>query len=153
VARFEHDGKRYTIHERANICLDGSTFRRRFILDEFGSWSGDARTVREARKVLDKREKQPDQPFTPGPWEAGKSGVYGQVLCVCRRHEQAGDEWPHNARLIAAAPELLTAVIGLLRRAETTEPVVLGDSADAHKARRCYAEARAAVAKALGKTT
>ena len=51
VARFEHDGKRYTIHERTNVLSDGSTYRRRFIFDDSGSWSGDARTVREARRV------------------------------------------------------------------------------------------------------
>ena len=61
VARFEHNGKPYTIHERANMCSDGSTFRRRFILDDNGSWSGEARTVREARQVLDDRKRREER--------------------------------------------------------------------------------------------
>jgi len=52
--------------------------------------------------------------YTPGPWKAFPSGIYGtnrDGVCVCTRHKQAGDEWNANARLIAAAPDLLEALV------------------------------------------
>lgn len=55
--------------------------------------------------------------YTPGPWKAFPSGIYGtnrDGVCVCTRHKQAGDEWNANARLIAAAPDLLEACMAAM---------------------------------------
>jgi hypothetical protein len=89
---------------------------------------------------------------TPGPWAyhatAGNHdfAIYpeatGRDVALVRDFNEA------NARLIVAAPELLQA----LRLAEAIikdcEPVVLGDSDDAHRHRQGRAEIRAAIAKA-----
>jgi hypothetical protein len=55
---------------------------------------------------------------TTGPWEALKSGVYSSALCVAMRHPEAGSEWDANARLIAAAPDLLAAVEDMMHDIE-----------------------------------
>lgn len=56
VARFNHDGKSYTIHERQNKLSDGSWCKRRFICDEEGRFKGEASNVREARQVLSNKK-------------------------------------------------------------------------------------------------
>ena len=83
---------------------------------------------------------------TPGPWLAGQTitaadpdrapGSYERITIASRVNNMA------NARLIAAAPELLAALIGLLEQADLGE-------VDAETAPLVEA-ARAAIAKATG---
>lgn len=69
--------------------------------------------------------------YTRGPWRAEGPSIWNDYGCVCVSVNTAA-----NARLIAAAPELLEALQGVLRVAdrETIE----------------FDAARAAIAKALG---
>ena len=103
---------------------------------------------------------------TPGPWTSvpnggddpderalfvGKNDAYGDftVIADCRSKfvagEIGGDE-ASNARLIAAAPELLTALEEIVSWGEQAT----GNSMDAGNARECARIARAAIAKARG---
>lgn len=52
AARFTHNGKSYTIHERTNWTSEGYEYKRRFICDSEGNHRGEASTIRQARKVL-----------------------------------------------------------------------------------------------------
>lgn len=56
-ARFVHNDKQYTIHERSNKLSNGQWYIRRFIADENDQWQGWASNVRQARKVLDGVDK------------------------------------------------------------------------------------------------
>ena len=87
---------------------------------------------------------------TPGPWEVGRAMrndqecIVGDVDSVVAfmPDETIGCTFiPANARLIAAAPELLAALIDLADRAEGLESKCLGT-----------VMARAAIAKATGAT-
>jgi len=59
--------------------------------------------------------------FTPGPWEVGEPDSNGQIrilgpdseICICLHHcvRSLEVEMGHNARLIAAAPDLLSELI------------------------------------------
>ena len=80
---------------------------------------------------------------TPGPWHCNGQTVYGPLtegdrdyICTCG--DVVHDEHAANARLIAAAPELLAALRGIM----------------AHEARYVdslsYSTAKAAIAKAQG---
>lgn len=74
-------------------------------------------------------------PFTPGPWiyreakdaktpiSADVQGPHGSFIADCGSHETADA----NARLIAAAPELLDAAKEVLRQLDSPESVALGD--------------------------
>ena len=89
---------------------------------------------------------------TPGPWESTGAEVWGthamrfnlttggtpMIATVCK-HEDAERAFPYeaNARLIAAAPELLAALQSVLANSLDSQGL-----ADAHK------QARAAIAKA-----
>lgn len=77
-------------------------------------------------------------PHTPGPWKTGYSGhsVYGpdrdfgagqttHVICICRSPART-EENKANARLIAAAPELLDA-LQIVRDCGQPTPVSLYD--------------------------
>jgi hypothetical protein len=67
-----------------------------------------------------------DTPWTPGPWELDGIAIEGSDQrkgAVCLMGEPAQypgdtafmcDNWQANARLIAAAPDLYDAVVGLL---------------------------------------
>lgn len=82
--------------------------------------------------------------YTPGPWEAHKSGVYaaGEAdICIAKRHPQAGDEWPENAALIAAAPDLLAAL------EQCREYLAQCWSDDPANAPACLAEAVSAISR------
>jgi hypothetical protein len=58
VARFEHNGQSYIIHERKHKLSDGSWFASRFICDSNGDWQGWAKGIKEAREVLEgKRDR------------------------------------------------------------------------------------------------
>lgn len=80
---------------------------------------------------------------TPGPWIAAsaRSSVVGlPIVASCgyaiANSHQPGDEGLANARLIAAAPDLLVALQGVLRVADRKTDE--------------FAAARAAIAKATG---
>lgn len=77
---------------------------------------------------------------TPGPWEymsVTKSVWSGRAICIMTGSRNHPDpEREANARLIAAAPDLLDALQGVLR---------VADRATAE-----FAAARAAIAKAEG---
>ena len=77
---------------------------------------------------------------TPGPWHtAGDQGVQirSQRDQIAKVWTMRGNEWKANARLIAAAPELLEALQAVLANSLDSKGL-----ADAHK------QARAAIAKA-----
>jgi hypothetical protein len=79
--------------------------------------------------------------FTPGPWTASGNGVHKGIRCVATTHN---DDHRHaDARLIAAAPELLAALRGLLDLAD--------ESGRGHLP--MLDAARAALAKAEGRDT
>jgi len=89
---------------------------------------------------------------TPGPWSYHyertinrhivRSGFAGERnICVTYGAGATSYECAANARLIAAAPELLEALEGLLN----LEPPLLSA-----KEKKAYAIARAAIAKATG---
>jgi hypothetical protein len=86
---------------------------------------------------------------TPGPWAQDPTGDIGwwQIGTLDRpvATVDAGDFWPiaeaqANARLIAAAPEMLAACRMVLEMAVAWQPLTPGD----------IAEVKAAVAKAEG---
>jgi hypothetical protein len=71
---------------------------------------------------------------TPGPWKAEDNAVFSNRMCLAICY---GARIPANARLIAAAPELLAALKDIARTPE-------GDEESAQ------AIARAVIAKAEG---
>jgi hypothetical protein len=99
--------------------------------------------------------------FTPGPWRNDGRSIYALVQDGWRRgeplmvnrfyvHVQCGsgrvsatpDELDANARLIAAAPDLLVALEAVLLDCENAAEVVLGEAS--------YKKAYAAIKKARG---
>ena len=50
---------------------------------------------------------------TPGPWKASGNGVHAGMRCVALTHFEPWEQRAADARLIAAAPELLEAAIEL----------------------------------------
>lgn len=93
---------------------------------------------------------------TPGPWSfSSKGGSNGTVLSgdfvIARCQRIDGDEWKQqsraNARLIAAAPELLEALNELLARSENFHAANVAFK-DFDAARCAMEKARAAIAKA-----
>ena len=85
--------------------------------------------------------------YVPGPWHSKKASVvcfYGTrriQVATARQPLFTPEAQTANARLIAAAPELLEALEGLLN----LEPPLLSA-----KEKKAYAIARAAIAKATG---
>ena len=94
---------------------------------------------------------------TPGPWKATRRGImalnpmtgrYSLVVCQPNwRGVEPDDVWldtprEANARLIAAAPDLLEACKAFCRKVEAGEA----------KSTRSYAQMKAAIAKAEGIT-
>jgi hypothetical protein len=94
---------------------------------------------------------------TPGPWEVftpqisgntfGIDGPRGEAVVFFGRDKENGIYSIHNARLIAAAPELLEALENLLKAVEWTETKPVH-----HLTRlgRGMAKAKIAIAKAAG---
>lgn len=84
---------------------------------------------------------------TPGPWTVGgQNGFLNQIQvepAICAAYG-AGEELAANARLIAAAPDLLAALVALF--GADMEHVLLGDGKDDQI--EAIAMARAALAKA-----
>ena len=93
-----------------------------------------------------------NDPHTPGPWRIGTAPpngeqaigtIRGMMVAVATTGVGMEKETLANARLIAAAPELLDALQGMLE--------VFGDEFGIGSSETCDA-ARAAVAKATGET-
>lgn len=65
-----------------------------------------------------------DTKHTPGPWRVGMRpgpmvyGPYGAQVADCRSPSAEGSEAGYNARLIAAAPDMLSALRAIEARAE-----------------------------------
>ena len=100
---------------------------------------------------------KPGTKHTPGPWDVdeGDFGIYqietsDQIAEVFSHHPP--EELEANARLIAAAPELLGALTALLDEAEDVF-VCMADATgiDRHNLPPPYLAARAAIAKAEGR--
>ena len=95
--------------------------------------------------------------YTEGPWEIDRHGVSdSRYKQVCRRpigkdKTIVGKQWPENARLIAAAPELLEALEVMTER--YADLVNCGDCGHWNPEQEAEVmQARAAIAKAKGKT-
>ena len=82
--------------------------------------------------------------YTPGPWHtAGEQGVQIRSAKdqIAKVWTMRGNEWKANARLIAAAPDLLEAL---------KEIVDAADGAGWEQLDPSFKKARAAIAKATG---
>lgn len=97
---------------------------------------------------------------TPGPWWRREAPHDNEIVAkdngglAVRRAVAWGrddEEIEANALLISAAPDLLAACESLLELVREYQPVVLGESDQAHKDRTIRANAIAAINKALGK--
>ena len=85
--------------------------------------------------------------YTPGPWEACGCTIYSGETRIGQTWDADHDGLPTpemeaNARLIAAAPDLLTALEGLLADWERVHGPVPAD----HETRAAIAKARGGVA-------
>lgn len=86
--------------------------------------------------------------YTPGPWHIGMRpgpivyGELGEQVADCRMGLDVSDEQRANARLIAAAPELLNACRYLLTKIDSLAPRLAGLME--------YEYAKQAIAKATG---
>lgn len=89
--------------------------------------------------------------FTPGPWKVGQVGCFlhvtttipgNPIICDLHYNSEA------NARLIAAAPDLLAALMAVIEDLEHKEPDGWM-SGQVHVS--AFDKARAAIAKAEGK--
>lgn len=96
------------------------------------------------------------QKHTPGPWTA-EHGIYGSIVCKDGKSMIAvwpealgGPEFPHeaNARLIAAAPELLEALLQVIAEKAPS----YHDCTDDGLPECVWCEALAAIAKATGES-
>lgn len=89
--------------------------------------------------------------YTPGPWEANRHGDHWQIDAamdaVATTHFCYAQEREANARLIAAAPDMLAA----LKAALAIAPVNADDGDDPEQS-EAWAAVRGAIAKAEGRT-
>lgn len=106
---------------------------------------------------------------TPGPWKANGAEVWGthairfslttggtpMIATVCK-HEDAERAFPYdaNARLIAAAPDLLESAIQILHNFPTDCDLIEAGwgPLEIEQAMQAHDNARAVIAKATGKT-
>jgi len=96
---------------------------------------------------------------TPGPWQSKMNIASAAIYCplgglIARlpvEHEGSRNGAAHNARLIAAAPELLDALQAVLRSFPTDRDMrdAGWERAEIDLACRDYEAARAAISKAL----
>ena len=96
---------------------------------------------------------------TPGPWQSKMNIASAAIYCplgglIARlpvEHEGSRNGAAHNARLIAAAPELLEALQAVLRSFPTDRDMrdAGWERAEIDLACRDYEAARAAISKAL----
>jgi hypothetical protein len=104
---------------------------------------------------------EPSAAHTPGPWELSPTGnwivgadsVIGDIVCDAppTHFRKSCANWPANARLIAAAPDLLAALRPFAEASEHLHPALPDDGVtlDGIKV-RYWRAAWAAIAKALG---
>jgi hypothetical protein len=112
--------------------------------------------------------------FTPGPWEVETFGDYssiytksapangGDIICNSPdpvEERSSFEHWQANARLIAAAPELMSALVALLRETNNIEVLGEWEALDINfksrktvraKVDEVISQARAAIKKATG---
>ena len=108
--------------------------------------------TRSAPKIRKDVIAMTEQKHTPGPWEAGSTGIItakSATTFICDTRKAAKRFLPPNAeimanaRLIAAAPELLAVLEALADHAAETYPHF-----ESHRGQVDLACARAAIAKA-----
>lgn len=90
-----------------------------------------------------------EERHTPGPWKVRGTRIYRDapgIDCICTMQVSNQPNWDMDAALIAACPELLEALI-LMVRAHDEPAETLRQEA---KEQQWLAKARAAIAKALG---
>lgn len=96
--------------------------------------------------------------FTPGPWEVCRERPYEIVnsgACLVATVDTATDtqeQWEADARLIAAAPDMLAALVKIIEMNVQYAIDRYGDAAHA-EAMSCVQIARAAIARAEGKAS
>jgi len=116
------------------------------------------------RNMTNEQDAVKAVPHTPGPWHADRNNVHaGQIATI---HHCLGNDWVEvwtdtwcfegtvldearqeaNARLIAAAPELLNALILMVRTHDEPAESLLQEA----KEQQWLVLARAAIAKATG---
>jgi hypothetical protein len=81
---------------------------------------------------------------TPGPWNAEGKAICGDGVVVAHTTMRGGQDWLANARLIAAAPDLLEALREILT---LTERLAAGTRDETDER---IGSARAAIEKAEG---
>ena len=103
-----------------------------------------------------------DVKHTPGPWHQDLDDITndaGHTVCVVSFGDTDGADWDEaesncNARLIAAAPDLLAALESAALTMDNAANLLLGDTdenvAIAEYLTACAMSARAAIAKARG---
>ena len=101
---------------------------------------------RVGRRILLAEYGQPGSKFGATTIEADGGCV--QMLAFVTHDNLYPDETAANVRLIVAAPELLESCEQLVELLERCQPVVLGESDEAHAMRMIRAAARAVIAKA-----
>jgi hypothetical protein len=90
--------------------------------------------------------------YTKGPWNcetydggsfdiAGNATDHYYVICSRSRHSTRGDEQHANARLIAAAPELLEALQALVNSPRSDSGLLIVDDEDMTAAASAIAKA------------
>jgi hypothetical protein len=95
---------------------------------------------------------------TPGPWVATGNGIHAGTRCVATTHFEPWEQRATDARLIAAAPELLAVAELLALAANEHDDLASGthyvDKAGRIRCKGSFLEsigrARAAIAKATG---
>lgn len=95
---------------------------------------------------------------TPGPWtiRGDRHSIFemhGEIIAQVWKYSSAiGDELPveANARLIAAAPELLECLIDLVEKAEQVDEELTGPADKEYFSASLLTKCRAATSKALG---
>lgn len=93
--------------------------------------------------------------FSPPPWSAVEEDGKWSVVCdayedetpgICGNHSKAWPLFREDARLIAAAPDMLEALQAFVRDPQPTKAFLTMTGLD----RQMFAKARAAIAKATG---
>lgn len=88
--------------------------------------------------------------FTPGPWVATGNGIHKGHRCVALTHMEPKEQRDADARLIAAAPDLLAALTRLCRAFPTDADMKEAgwEGPEIEEGCNAYDAARAAIAKA-----
>jgi hypothetical protein len=87
---------------------------------------------------------------TPGPWVASGNGVHFGTECVATTHMEPREQRQADARLIAAAPDLLEALRDLEKEFRRVFPIYYYSEPWAHDKNEKLKYAQAIIAKATG---